>query len=291
MDQRDGTGRTRPGVEDFDLAAGGHGTITADGYTRGWIRRLRIQRADSVLNPSPHPNFTVQKFNIGREGAPLLVVDNVMGNPEALLEVANGRHYGNVTSYYPGIRAKAPLSYQQFILERLRGVVADQFGLQPGTLRFTMCHFSLVTTPAEKLDYLQRIPHVDSVLGNELAMIHYLFRRDLGGTAFYRHRSTGFEYVDEARRARYLACLEDDKKGPDSPEARYINGSTALYEQLGSQQGVFNRLLMYRRTTLHSGNIAPDFVPDPDPRTGRLSINGFLAGTAAIPTGSVPNSH
>ena len=82
------------------------------------------------MNPSPHPNFTVQKFNIGREGAPLLVVDNVMGNPEALLEVANGRHYGNVTSYYPGIRAKAPLSYQQFILERLRGVVADQFGLQ-----------------------------------------------------------------------------------------------------------------------------------------------------------------
>ena len=136
------------------------------------------------------------------------------------------------------------------------------------TLRFTMCHFSLVTTPAEKLDYLQRIPHVDSVLGNELAMIHYLFSRDLGGTAFYRHRSTGFEYVDEARRARYLACLEEDKKGPDSPEARYINGSTALYEQLGSQRGVFNRLLMYRRTTLHSGNIAPDFVPDPDPRTG-----------------------
>ena len=25
---------TRPGVEDFDLAAGGHGTITLDGYTR-----------------------------------------------------------------------------------------------------------------------------------------------------------------------------------------------------------------------------------------------------------------
>jgi hypothetical protein len=34
---------------------------------------------------------------------------------------------------------------------------------------------------------------------------------------------------------------------------------------------------MYRRTTLHSGSLAPDFVPDPNPRTGRLSINAFLA--------------
>ena len=54
------------------------------------------------LESSPHPNFTVQKFNIGREGAPLLVVDNVLGNPEALLKVAIGKHYGDVASYYPG---------------------------------------------------------------------------------------------------------------------------------------------------------------------------------------------
>jgi hypothetical protein len=34
---------------------------------------------------------------------------------------------------------------------------------------------------------------------------------------------------------------------------------------------------MYRRTSLHSPSISPDFIPDPDPRTGRLSINAFLA--------------
>jgi hypothetical protein len=50
-----------------------------------------------------------------------------------------------------------------------------------------------------------------------------------------------------------------------------------LYEQIGVQQGVFNRLIMYRRTTLHSWVIHPSFVPDPNPRTGRLSVTGFLA--------------
>ena len=128
MDQRDGTGRT---VVHTSRAPSEHAPRSSGIRPGPALRRLPIQRADSALNPSPHPNFTVQKFNIGREGAPLLVVDNVLGNPEALLEVAIGKHYGDVASFYPGIRAKAPLIYQQFILERLRGVVADQFGLQP----------------------------------------------------------------------------------------------------------------------------------------------------------------
>ena len=235
-----------------------------------------------------HPDFTVHKLTIGRERAPLLMIDNLVDKADALVEIAARKHYGEVETYYPGIRAKTPLTYQQFILDKLRGLAGEFFGLEPGTLRFTGCHFSIVTTPADKLEYLQRIPHSDSMLGTELAMVHYLFTRNLGGTAFYRHRKTGFEYVDVGRRAPYLACVDQESKGPDKPAPGYITGSTALYEQVCVQEGVFNRLLMYRRTSLHSGNIASDFVPDPDPRRGRLSINGFLAGNAAIPASSVP---
>jgi hypothetical protein len=50
-----------------------------------------------------------------------------------------------------------------------------------------------------------------------------------------------------------------------------------LYEQICRQDGVFNRMLMYRRNSLHTGALSPSFIPDPNPRTGRLSINGFLA--------------
>ncbi len=231
------------------------------------------------MNIAPHPDFLVQKLSIGRELAPLLVIDNLVADPDALIEVAAAKFFGDVTSYYPGVRSKAPLTYQQFVLGHMRALFGEYFGLQPATIRFTMCHFSVVTTPAHKLSHLQCIPHIDSVFGNELAFIHYLFRRDLGGTAFYRHRGTGFEVINQARQGEYFARVEEEKHGPNKPDVRYINGSTALYEQVGSQEGLFNRLVIYRRNSLHSGSIREDFIPDPNPRTGRFSINGFLAGT------------
>jgi hypothetical protein len=229
------------------------------------------------VNLAPHPALKIQKLTIGRERAPLLVIDNLVANADELVELAAGKYFGDVVSYYPGIRAKAPLSYQQFVLGQLRGVFTEYFGLQGHTLRFTMCHFSLVTTPHEKLEHLQRIPHVDSLLGSELAFIHYLFKSHHGGTAFYRHRKTGFEVIDQARRAEYMACVEEEKNGPNKPQVRYIDGDTELYEQVGRQEGVFNRMLVYRRNSLHSGSIGGEFIPDPNPRTGRLSINGFVA--------------
>ena len=224
-----------------------------------------------------HRDFQLQRLKIGREKAPLVVIDNVVSDPDHLVNVAASKQFGEVASYYPGIRAKVSLSYQQFILEHLRGVFAEEFAFESGAVRFTACHYSLVTTPPEKLTYLQRIPHVDSVTSKELAFVHYLFKADFGGTAFYRHRKTGFEFIDQDRKPEYLRCLEEEKSGPHSPPPEYINGDTPLYELLGTQQGLFNRLVIYRRNSLHSGALSPKFVADPDPRTGRLSINGFLA--------------
>ena len=224
-----------------------------------------------------HPEMRVQRLEIGRERAPLLVVDNLVDDPDELVELAASKMFAAAPTYYPGLRAKAPLSYQRFILEDLRPEIDATFGLRGRMLRFTECNFSLVTTPGEKLSYLQRIPHVDSLVNDELAMIHYLFRANHGGTAFYRHRSTGFEYVDKARQIEYLNRVDLEKAGPHSAPPAYIIGDTPLYERIAAQDGVYNRLLMYRRTTLHSGSIAPGFAFDPNPRTGRLSINAFLA--------------
>lgn len=224
-----------------------------------------------------HPNLQIQKLTIGREQAPLIVIDNLVANAEELVDIAAAKLFADVVSYYPGIRSKVPLTFQRFIIEQLRDVFGSYFGLNAAALRFTGCHFSLVTTPPEKLDYLQLIPHIDSSSGRELAFIHYLFKTDLGGTAFYRHRATGFEYVDDARKAEYWRIVDEEKAGPDRATDGYISGDTPLYEQVGRQEGVFNRMLIYRRNSLHSGSLGRNFVPDPNPRTGRLSINGFLA--------------
>src|SRR3954466_1734809 len=194
-----------------------------------------------------------------------------------LVEMAAAKNYGSVASYYPGIRAKAPLPYHQLILSELRGVFSEWFGLAAGSLRMTSCHFSLITTPPAKLAPIQTIPHVDSYESHELAFVHYLFRKDFGGTAFYRHRRTNFEYIDQSRKVEYTKWVNDEAVGPDHSTLGYINGDTPLDEQVGKQEGIFNRLVMYRRNSLHSGCIGRDFVIDSDPRKGRLSLNGFIA--------------
>ena len=222
------------------------------------------------------PEFKVHKLKIGREQAPLLVVDNLMANADQLVDLAASKVFTDVPGYFPGIRAKVPLTYQQRVINTLREHIADTFGVVASTLHFTNCHFSLVTTPGDRLALLQRIPHVDSMLSSELALMHYLFKSDLGGTAFYRHRSTGFEYVNVERNDRYCRLISAELGGPDSPRPGYISSDTPLFEQIGSQEGRFNRLLIYRRNSLHSSNLTERFVPDANPRTGRLSINGFL---------------
>lgn len=222
------------------------------------------------------PNIQMVKRTIGTEKAPLLVIDNFVKQPDELIKWAVAKNFAPIGRFFPGIRAKAPLSYQRFLIGQLRDVLLEFFRLEEKPMRFSMCHYSIVTTSCEKLVLEQRIPHVDSVDGSGLATIHYLFRKEYGGTAFYRHRKTGFEYVDEARRQTYSEALEKEMNGRDRPSPGYISGDTPLFEQIEKEDGVFNRILIYRRNSLHSGCIDRNFVPDPSPLTGRLSINSFI---------------
>jgi len=219
----------------------------------------------------------IQKLRIGREKLPLLVVDNLVADADELVQDAIPKRYAPPHSYYPGVRAKAPLSYQRFVVGELRNVINEFFELENPSLQFNMCHYSVVTTPPGQLTPIQRIPHVDAHDPRGLASIHYLFKTDLGGTAFYRHRATGFEYVDEPRRAAYYGVLEQELAGPSAPGPDYIDTDTPLFERIAMQAGVFNRMLVYRRNCLHSGVPRPGMALSSDPASGRLSINSFLA--------------
>lgn len=223
-----------------------------------------------------NPQAVIRKLAVGRENAPLLVIDDFVHDPDALIRHATGRMFTERWRWFPGTRTRAPLAYRRLILEQMRELLCEFFGLGRRSLSFSMCHYSLITTPADRLEMPQRIPHIDSVGGDGIASIHYLFRAPHGGTAFYRHRRTGFESVDASRSPEYFRTLEAELGGPDMPAPAYINGDTALFEQIAMQEGVFNRILFYRRNVLHSGCIAGDFVPDPNPLTGRLSINSFI---------------
>lgn len=223
-----------------------------------------------------HPEIRIEKLTIGRERAPLLVIDNFVADPDRLVRKAAKEQFATGGRFYPGIRAKAPPSYEHFLTSRLQPLLLEHFGLKSQSWRTSMCHFSLVTTPAVQLTLPQCLPHVDSFATDGVATIHYLFRENLGGTAFYRHRATGYEYLDESRRPAYSQALEAECSGPDRPAMEYINGDTPIFEQIARAESVFNRMLVYRRNSLHSGAIDRAFIPNADPLTGRLSINSFI---------------
>ncbi|ALS99895.1 DUF6445 family protein [Lacimicrobium alkaliphilum] len=227
---------------------------------------------------STHKNMQIQSLHIGKEQAPLLVVDNFVDQSQWLVEQACKEHLVANSPYYPGIRAAAPARYRQLLLQSLESTLIDAFGLPANSLSFSVCHFSVVTTPPQQLKLLQRIPHFDTPERDALAAVHYLFEGDQGGTAFYRHRKTGFETIDKGRAPEYFRSLEAENNGPNLPKASegYISGDTPLFEKIAEQQGVFNRLIVYRRHSLHSGAIPANASLSADPRQGRLTISSFI---------------
>jgi hypothetical protein len=228
------------------------------------------------MNLSVSPNMAANVCRIGEEQSPLLVVDNFLQDAELLVEHACQLRFVQNSPFYPGIRAPAPISFQSLLLNTLNLQLQKVFELEGSKLGLSLCQYSIVTTPANQLKLLQRIPHFDSTQRNELAAVFYLFREDLGGTSFYRHNKTGYEYIDDTRRIPYFKSLESENDTDNIPQQGYINGDTALFTRIGEQKGIFNRLIVYRRQSLHSGSISPSFVPDSDPRKGRLTISIFI---------------
>jgi hypothetical protein len=161
------------------------------------------------------------------------------------------------------------------LVEPLLAELADTFALARPP-RYRECFLSVVTRAPADLAPIQRLPHFDGVEPERLAVLLYLDRAERGGTAFYRHRATGFESVDAGRFDVYRSSLEADVGRNGLPEPQYISGDTDSFVQTHTIPGKFNTLVIYRGNTLHCACLRRDFMPDPDPRSGRLTLNLFL---------------
>lgn len=212
---------------------------------------------------------------IGRERQPLVIVDNFTPDPDALRASAVARGFGPADHHYPGIRAPLPPDYLAAQNPVLATVLREVFGFRV-SMRVIDSSYSIVTTPPHALTAEQRLPHVDAFAPGRIALLHYLAPTGGDGTAFYRHRSTGFETVDEARRETYFGRVDAELRRDGPPPASYIAGDTPLFQCTTTVEARYNRALIYRSSLLHSGAISPDAVLSSDPATGRLTITAFL---------------
>jgi hypothetical protein len=227
---------------------------------------------------STDKNIKISKQYFGKEQAPILVIDNFVAESEALLMAAKESEFVQNSPFYPGPRAAAPEAYQQLVLNTLTDQLVAFFELPTSNFTFSACHFSIIATLPNKLKLLQRIPHFDSLGQHGLAAVHYLFKEDLGGTSFYRHRKTGFESINEDRKIEYFRSLESENDGPNLPKSAdgYINGDTALFERISEQPAKFNRIIIYRRNSLHSGSIPKHYLNNGTSVNPRLTISSFI---------------
>jgi hypothetical protein len=212
---------------------------------------------------------------IGREGQPIAIVDGFHPAADALREAALRAPFGPAREGYPGLRAPLPPDYLAPLRDLLAALLAEVFGCRRAARVLDMS-FSMVTTPPDRLTVEQRLPHVDSVEQGRLAMVHYLGPDDAGGTAFFRHRSTGFETLDAIRAPAYLAALRAELKRSGLPAPAYIQDGAPLFERIDGVEPRFNRAVFYRSALLHSGQIDAAKPLSADPAAGRLTVTAFL---------------
>lgn len=229
-------------------------------------------------NVFPQARTGARKITVercGREASPVVVIDNFSPDAESLIDVAEALEFAELGEFYPGPRAHAPKSYFAGVADIVAPIVKRAFGAEK-SLTLDRALFSIATRSPADLTLAQRVPHIDDADEKAIAIVHYLARENFGGTAFYRHRSTGFETVGPELLALFLASLKADFARFGEPPPAYIDGDTEIFERILRVEARFNRAVIYRSNLLHCAEL-PNHAPLPlSPRAGRLTIAAFL---------------
>jgi hypothetical protein len=249
----------------------------------GWIVTGFLDTCGALLHNrimptyAPNNNLTIDVRHVGASREPILIIDDFLANPEALVaEAAGSQDWHDVApGGYPGKRAPLPRAYAQAVLRRLDVPIRQRLVGKERSLKRFDCSFSLVTAAPSDLAPLQRVPHIDVADENRVAILHYLCSDRFGGTAFFRQVSTGLEQITAAEKARYIAARREDLATHQIAGA-YPSETTGGYERTGKVDARFNRIVAYRSMTLHSGIIDEPGILSDDPAKGRLTANFFV---------------
>lgn len=211
----------------------------------------------------------------GSDGEAVVIIDDFIKDFNAIRKIGQTSQYQSNGGFYPGIQAVANGYYLQERGPLLLEILRDVFDYSKG-IQVESCTYSLVSKAAKDLHQLQRIPHYDDQNPKLFALLHYVQGPEDAGTAFYRHKRTGFEHITPMRAQDYQTALEVDIQEYGEPPAEYIKGETTAFELMLKVKAKPNRAILYRGRTLHSGIIPKSLTLTTDPKIARMTINTFL---------------
>ena len=229
---------------------------------------------------NPRPTITTVPLP-GR--APVVVVDDVLLDPDAVVTWATGQVFQPPRAFpYPGVVRPAPADLSAGFGDFFAVHVREFLGVDS-----VLAHdlrLSMVTTPPARLDPRQWQCHRDAPepgpTSAYVASVLYLFRDpSLGGTSFYRPLRPDAEInrlLDDSLQLGREAFRQRHDVQPG-----YMDGSNAYFERIGQAAAAWNRMIFYDGGMFHSGDVGGPQALDPDPRRGRLTINGFFTCTTA----------
>ncbi|MER2493908.1 DUF6445 family protein [Catenovulum sediminis] len=215
---------------------------------------------------------------LGEHKTPVILIDNFSRCALKLKQdaIAHNQFKQTPSDYYPGLRMPGPKQYAEEICSLYAQQLNQVFAMQTSFWQSNLCAYSLTTTQPEKLKPIQMLPHFDTANDNQLAVVHYLCDETFGGTAFFRHNSTGYERINKAQLNNYATQLKQQAMAARLHEKPgYLAEQNSLYQKIGQVDVEFNRAVIYPGNLLHSGLIKPALLSD-DPTTGRLTLNTFI---------------
>lgn len=238
-----------------------------------------------MFNPRPR----VEEIPIhGRHSC--VVIDDALLEPERLVALAQERR-GEFApapfNAYPGLELRMGEEFSSQLDDFFRLHVRARLGARR-TLRM-YSRLAMVTTPPDELQPRQSICHRDRLdfATNQCiaASVLYLFEEPvLGGTSFFVpirpqpeidrlvHDSGSLDAESFAARYGLERC--------------YMRDSNQYFERVLTVPARWNRLIFYNGGIFHVGDIAhPQLLTD-QPRSGRLTLNGFFTCSRAAAAGS-----
>ncbi|MEP7042962.1 MAG: DUF6445 family protein [Dokdonella sp.] len=229
----------------------------------------------AVFNPRPQ----IERITLDN-GAFVYVVDDALLQPERYVEWAavNADAFRPVDfNAYPGnfLLLPDPIdeALRQYFIQHMRGLFDAR------RLEQMHCRLSMVTLQPQVLRPYQWLCHSDryelDAARSIQASVLYLFKdASFGGTSFYVPTRT------PAETARLFADSSALSSGAFTQrygiQPGYLHASNDYFTQIGNVPARWNRLIFYDGSLLHSGSIAAPEKLTADPRTGRLTFNGFF---------------